>query len=121
MSAEETGMLHSIPCDFEFEDERGKLIQLIRDGYRQVNVIFSKKSVVRGGHYHKHNSEAFYIISGALTIDVDGAKHRFAEGDFFGIDPFDVHSFFFEEDTVLVSMYSEGVEEPDGTKDIFVG
>lgn len=112
-------MLRVIKTDFEFSDDRGTITQLIHDGYKQVNVITSKKGVFRGGHYHKENREAFYVVSGALKLDVNGQMHVFKSGDFFGIDPFDMHSFLFEEDTTLVSMYSEGVEKADGTKDIY--
>ena len=34
-------MLKIIKSDFEFVDERGKLVQLIHDGYKQINVITS--------------------------------------------------------------------------------
>lgn len=112
-------MLKIVKPDFEFDDERGSIIQLIHNGYKQINVITSKKGVFRGGHYHKQNKEAFYIISGALTITVNGGSHRFVSGDFFGIEENDMHSFEFEEDTILVSMYSNGVELPNNKKDIY--
>ena len=112
-------MLKRIEPDFHFSDNRGDLVQLIHQGYRQINVITSKKGVVRGGHYHKKNSEAFYIVSGKLELTVDGETSSFQTGDFFGIEPYDKHSFFFLDDTILVSMYSGGVELEDGRKDIY--
>lgn len=112
-------MLYTKKTDFEFSDDRGTLIQLIHEGYQQINVITSKQGVVRGCHYHKENDEAFYIISGSLEVDVNGDKFTFHEGDFFGIEANDMHSFYFLEDTVLVSMYSKGVEKENGEKDIF--
>lgn len=112
-------MLKIKKTDFEFTDARGTIVQLIHEGYQQINVITSKKGVVRGGHYHKQNKEAFYIISGALEVTVNGDSSRFVAGEFFGIEAYDMHSFTFLEDTVLVSMYSSGVELEDGTKDIF--
>ena len=36
-------MLRIIKTDFEFSDDRGTITQLIHDGYKQVNVITSKK------------------------------------------------------------------------------
>ena len=59
------------------------------------------------------------MISGALELSIGKAAWAFRAGDFFSIEPFDVHSFLFLEDTTLVSMYSDGVEMPDGTKDIY--
>lgn len=116
-------LFERIQPDFIHEDERGCLVQLAREGYAQFNIITSKAGVERGGHYHKLNTEAFYIISGALRVCfVAGeatAEVRFARGDFFRIPPLVVHWFFFESDTVLASMYSRGVELPDGSKDMF--
>lgn len=112
-------MLKILKTDFRFEDERGVLEQLVHGGYQQVNVITSRKGAVRGGHYHKRNDEAFYVVSGALVLTADGQEHGFRAGDFFAVEPNDMHSFTFLEDTILVSMYSRGVELPDGTKDIF--
>ena len=112
-------MVKIIDPDFRFSDSRGELVQLIHQGYRQINVITSKKGVVRGGHYHKENAEAFYIISGKLDLTVNGEVFQFREGDFFGIEPYDRHSFYFTEDTTLVSMYSGGVELKNGGKDIY--
>lgn len=112
-------MLKKMEKDFHFEDERGMIEQLVHDGYRQVNVITSKRGVIRGGHFHKLNHEAFYIVSGSLRLIVNEKEYHFETGDFFGIEPYDKHSFEYLEDTVLVSMYSAGVEMPNGTKDIY--
>jgi len=112
-------MLKQISCDFTFEDERGLIVQLVHEGWRQINVITTRKGVVRGGHYHKQNAEAFYVISGSCQVSAGGKTAVFGSGDFFRIDPFDMHSFDYLEDTTMVSMYSEGVEFPDGTKDIY--
>lgn len=112
-------MLKIMNTDFNFEDDRGSIVQLIHSGYKQINVIKSKAGVFRGGHYHKKNDEAFYIISGKLEITVNNEKFTFSSGDFFGIEANDVHNFYFIDDTLLVSMYSNGVELFDGTKDIF--
>ena len=114
-------MLKIIKTDFEFSDNRGTLVQLIHEGYRQINVITSKKGVIRGGHYHKQNEEAFYIVQGKVKVTVNGNEHTFEAGDFFGIEANDMHSFLFIEDTTLVSMYSIGVELENGEKDIYTG
>ena len=112
-------MLKILKTDFHFLDERGTIEQLVHDGYRQFNVITSKKGVIRGQHYHKLNNEAFYIVSGTLKLTVGSDEYFFKTGDFFGIEPYDMHSFEYMEDTILVSMYSQGVELPDGTKDMY--
>lgn len=118
-------MIERLDTDFEFQDERGMLIQLVRRGYSQVNVITSKAGVIRGGHYHKLNTEAFFIVQGKCKVTVqkggDIENAVFCAGDFFRIGPFVSHSFEYLEDTVLVSMYSLGVEMENGEKDTYSG
>ncbi len=109
--------------DFSFNDERGNFTQIVHDGYKQVNVIFTRKGVVRGGHFHKINTELFYVVSGSfdLILKKDGEQKtvHFQKGNMFSIPPFVLHSFRYTEDTVKVSMYDRGVELPDNTKDIY--
>lgn len=116
-------LIEFIKPDFSFADERGYLHQLCRDGWKQVNVSFSKAGVFRGGHYHKQNREAFYIIDGEIEIGLKkGEKSEtviVTSGDFFILQPFALHSFNFKKDTLMVALYDQGVENADGTKDIF--
>lgn len=118
-------MIKLLEPDFKFGDERGSLTQLVREGYKQVNVITSKADADRGGHYHKVNREAFYIISGGFDLTVRQESktevRHFGAGDMFLIEPMVVHDFHFTEDTVLVSMYDQGVEMGDGKMDIYPG
>lgn len=110
--------------DFEFRDERGSLVQLVHDGYKQINILRSKKGTFRGGHYHKESKEAFYVINGSVRVEFrtqDGnlENHVFTAGEFFEIQPYIIHSMSFDEDCDLVAMYDICVEKEDGTKDIF--
>lgn len=118
-------LIDILQTDFRFEDERGTLTQLIHTGFQQINVIKSKKGVQRGGHYHRFNREAFYIVEGRVELTArqggEMERHVFEQGDFFGIASNISHDFSFLEDTVLVSMYDRGVEMSDGTKDIIMG
>lgn len=119
-------LINILEPNFCFKDDRGTLTQLVREGYSQVNVITSCANALRGGHFHKNNSEAFYIISGKISLEAwqDGSetkeKYTFKTGDMFSIPSNVAHSFLFEEETTLVSMYSEGVEMDNGQKDIYV-
>lgn len=112
-----------LKTDFEFSNENGTLIQLVHDGWKQVNVLRSKRGSVRGDHFHKENNEAFYIIQGKLILSLscNGEHERmeFKTGDMFMISPYQFHNFEFLEDTLMISMYSNGVERADGTKDIY--
>ncbi|MBR1739460.1 MAG: cupin domain-containing protein [Ruminococcus sp.] len=116
-------LIKMLEPDFIHKDDRGQLTQLVREGFSQFNVIFSKKGVLRGDHYHKENREAFYVITGGFTLkaEKDGVteSYDFKPGDMFLVEPYVIHSFYYTEDTYLASMYDIGVEKPDGTKDIF--
>ncbi len=117
-------LIERLTPDFIHNDDRGTLTQLIRRGYSQVNVITSKGGVIRGGHYHELNTEAFYIVSGRclVTARKDGDKEtaEFKAGDFFRVGPYVTHDFEYLEDSVLVTMYSLGVELGGDRKDSYV-
>jgi len=117
-------LIEFLKTDFEFKDDRGTLTQLVHNGWKQVNYITTRKGVLRGNHYHKNNEEAFYIISGAFDLELVDIKtgekenHKIKAGDFFVIKRNLSHSFNFTEDTNLISMYSNGVEE-NGSMDMY--
>ena len=115
-------MIKILRPDFVFEDERGSLVQLVREGYRQINVVTSRAGVERGRHYHALNREGFYVVEGAFRVEAKLGDRketfRFVKGDMFIIEPMVVHTFDYEEDSVLVAFYDRGVELLDGTKDI---
>lgn len=116
-------MITFIETDFSCVDERGFLVQLCHDGWKQVNVCRSIQGTVRGKHYHAKNREAFFIVYGRIemTLEKDGERKRVTarKEDFFIIDPDVSHSFFYPEDTLTIALYDLGVENPDGTKDIY--
>jgi len=119
---ESDGMIEMLKPDFEFSDDRGELVQLVHEGYKQFNVVRSKAGTLRGGHCHRVNREAFYIIEGSLelTLRKDGLeeKHLLTAGDMFAIKPLVYHDFHYLSDTLLVGMYDNGVELENGEKDI---
>ena len=110
--------------DFQHIDNRGSLTQLIHDGFKQINVLESKKGVERGSHFHKCSIEAFYVINGSVEVTLWDKTSKevivFEKGDFFEIHPFVLHNMLFLEDCLMVQMYDEPVENADGTKDIFM-
>lgn len=115
-------LIEILKPDFSFEDGRGSLVQLAHAGYSQINVVRSYKGSVRGGHYHARTGETFYVVEGsfAVTAERDGEREErdFKAGDMFRFPENVVHSFCYNEDTLLVAMYETGVENPDGSKDI---
>lgn len=109
--------------EFDLANAKGRLTQLVSGGWNQYNVIISPKGCVRGGHYHKLNKEAFYLIKGKLRLilEMDGVKedYIFQECDMFLISPYQNHTFEYLEETILVSMYDKGVELGGGKMDIY--
>lgn len=118
-------LMERLKPDFEFGDERGKLVQLVHEGYTQVNVITSKAGFQRGGHYHKVNTEAFFVVSGKFEVvlrkEQETERYTFSAGEMFMIPPYVAHDFIYLEDTTLVSMYDKGVEISETEKDIYKG
>lgn len=116
-------MIEILKPDFEFNDERGRLMQLTHGNCAQVNYVESKPSSLRGGHFHKINRETFYIIKGEVEVTVkkDGKKetYLFRSGDMFAIDKNVIHYFDYKKESSLIVVYDKGVELPDGTKDIY--
>ena len=116
-------LINILKPDFQFDDQRGSLVQLVHKGYSQVNAVTTKAGVFRGGHYHKINHEIFYVISGEFrfTAEKDGLKEEyiFKSGDMFEVLPYVFHSFDYTKDTVLVAMYDKGVEMEDGRMDSY--
>ncbi len=116
-------MLRILKPDFEFNDERGRLMQLMHGECSQVNFVESKPSSVRGGHFHKLNRETFFIIDGEVEVTVkkDSEKetYLFRSGDMFEIEKNVVHSFDYKKESRLIVVYDKGVELSDGTKDIY--
>lgn len=121
---ENTSLIKFIKPDFEFGDNRGRLTQLVSNGWQQVNFITSLANNIRGGHYHKYNREAFYIIDGKFKLSLIKEQQTvdfiMGRGDFFIVEPYVKHVFEYIEDTNLISLYDKGVELSDGTKDIFI-
>ena len=116
-------LVRVLDTDFEFADERGRLTQLVHEGFQQINVLTTKRGVTRGGHFHRISREAFFVISGSVEVTLRTAERTesaaFHAGDFFAVEPWVSHSMFFPEDCVMVQMYDRPVEQPDGGKDIY--
>lgn len=116
-------MIEILKPDFEFCDERGKLLQLLHGECAQVNYVESNPSSLRGGHYHKLNKETFFIIDGEVDVTLrkygNEKKYSFRSGDMFSIEKNVIHSFDYKKFTSLIVVYDKGVELPDGTKDIY--
>ena len=117
-------MIELLAPEFMHSDERGKLIQLVSSGYNQVNVLYNKTGTQRGGHCHKINYEAFYVISGSVEVvtycGMEQRQDTFIEGSFFLLKPYMKHCLRFPENCVLIALYDKGIELENGKKDIYM-
>ena len=98
---------------FEFRDRKGILREVIRrDNWRQMNEAIRYKGQSSGHHYHKVDEELFYVLSGKIQVEIINIKTKektkFTAGptEGFIVEPYEVHSFFYIEDTVLIAMHS---------------
>lgn len=116
-------LIEYLTPDFIFISDKGSLTQLVHDGWKQVNVITSARGSVRGGHCHKYNDEGFYVANGSFTLMVwkgtERETYEMKAGDLFRVPPYVFHTFVYHEETLLVSLYSSGVELSDTEKDIW--
>ena len=72
-------LIEMMEPDFKFSNETGLLVQLVHEGWNQVNVLVSNAGATRGGHYHKVSKEVFYIVSGSikLLIETENEKEEY--------------------------------------------
>lgn len=102
-------------------DPRGELFEFkeIERDYRQVNILTSMAGTVRGNHYHKKLREKFFVVSGAVDVELRSVhtgeitKFSCSKAEEFVVDPFFLHTLTFQVDTVILSFYSEAFDEKD--------
>jgi quercetin dioxygenase-like cupin family protein len=93
----------SIPISFE--DERGKIIDILKkEPIDYVTIIHSKKGAVRGNHYHKLTYQYLYVLGGkALSVaqNPGGERHErvLSPGDLLLNTPLERHAFKALEDS----------------------
>lgn len=109
--------------EFVYSDNRGFLTQLFsKKKWSQVNFIKSNAKSIRGNHYHQFNRELFYVIDGcfSLTLEINNQKiiYNMVKGDMFIIEAEVKHSFEYINETLLISMYDNGVELENGKLDL---
>lgn len=100
-----------------FADERGLLKKVFKKSFFDINsqaeeayVLYSHKGSVRGNHYHKINTECFFIISGTAKVAIQNIKTGYyheMEVDYkdnilIKVHPFMAHAFKNEKDEELI-------------------
>ena len=102
-----------------FEDERGLLKKVFKKSFFDINsqveeayVLYTHKGSVRGNHYHKINTECFFIISGTAKVAVQSIKSGcydemeidYKDNILIKVHPFIAHAFKNEKDVELIIM-----------------
>lgn len=103
-------------ADVEYtrNDERGSLIQVNTDNWKQLNYLILKEGKSFGKHYHVHKKELFYVTKGKVAFDVGGDVIIMERTD--GsvlIEPFDMHTITALEDSEIVEILSEPYDGKD--------
>jgi quercetin dioxygenase-like cupin family protein len=99
------------------EDSRGTFKGIINSGiWEEINLIDTVAGCVRGGHYHKHTSELFYIIDGEIEVEVSKegcAKevHLMRGGSIFMVEPYEVHTFRCLTKCIWINVLSRKMDE----------
>ena len=103
--------------NYQRNDERGALIEL-SGKWEQVNILCIYKDKEFGGHYHKHKTERFYVIRGLVKFTIQTQSNLcepflLGVGQMIEIEPYDQHTLFAEDDSILVELLSEPYTETD--------
>jgi dTDP-4-dehydrorhamnose 3,5-epimerase-like enzyme len=115
-------MIKFITPYFSHTDSRGSIKGLIQSGlWEEVNLIFSMKDTIRGGHYHKITKELFVVLSGKIEVTVqkvaegklDGEPSTVIAntGDVFLVEPLVNHTFRCIEDSQWMNLLSKKMDK----------
>ena len=111
-------MIKFIDSYFNHKDDRGSIRGIINKNlWEEVNFITSEKGAKRGGHYHKHTKELFFILEGKIEvitqiINLDNklgekAINIIKKDDIFLIEPYVVHYFNIVEDSKWINVLTK--------------
>jgi mannose-6-phosphate isomerase-like protein (cupin superfamily) len=99
-------------------DSRGRLVNLISAGsWREVNHIWTAAGVRRGGHYHSHTRELFYILAGKIRAEIvnpataERTVLQLEPGMVVEIEPNEVHTLETETEAQWLNFLSEPLDE----------
>ena len=91
-------------------DNRGILVQINTDLWKQVNYLCIAKDNYFGAHYHKHKKELFYLARG--KVKVNGIE-IINPNECFIINPLEKHTIYAMENSELVELLSEPYNQND--------
>ena len=94
-----------------FKDNRGVISSIMVGGksWREINMITTKKGVVRGNHFHKETEEFLFLMKGKIQLDIVDAKTNEKFTQFIEknqgvvIEPYEYHTITTLEDTTWIA------------------
>lgn len=94
--------------DYAFEDERGKILDVLEnEKIEYVTLITSKKGSVRGNHYHKESVQYAFVLKGRLKLITQMGEDPIEtsiieKGDLVFTPPMEKHTMVALEDSELL-------------------
>jgi len=116
-----SNMFRKLNRYIEHCDERGSFEGLVNFGtWKEINMVTSRRDMVRGDHYHKNTEELFIILEGKIRVcleNMEEGKRRgeslelyVEEGDVFIIEPNVCHTFHVLTDSRWINVLSRPIE-----------
>ena len=82
-----------------------------KQGSYLLKLISLNKGCSTSVHYHEQKQETLYIVSGEITLDIDGTKLVLMAGNFITIAPNSVHRMTANEDALYIEGSSDHLED----------
>lgn len=106
-------MKNSLPV-IKHEDHRRTLIEWIQDfTVRSCKIVVAHNGFEIGNHYHKEKDEIFYLFKGIGSVELDGEKEMFKEGDIVYVPKGCRHTFNLKEGSILLGAATKPFNEND--------
>ena len=110
--SEGPGHVAKAPVPSVYVDDRGDIHRL-RVGHKRINLLYSKKGVMRSGYLHPNTTHDF-VINGKVEVwrltPTQTEKTIYGPCEHFEIAPYVPHILNFLEDTSLLEWWSHGAE-----------
>lgn len=91
----------------------------ILEDWPEAKIITAKRDCELGNHYHKIKTEKFILVSGSARIHLNGGQangyttERMERGVLYTVVPNTIHTFFLDEDSVLIGLCSHPFDPTD--------
>jgi dTDP-4-dehydrorhamnose 3,5-epimerase-like enzyme len=98
-------------------DDRGIFWQIAQNGWGEINFVETHAGKQRGKHFHKENYELFFIIEGQVEVMLRSLKQpepqkvKVSKGEAILIEPYELHTFYSQQDTRWMVLLSKGINE----------